>query len=396
MGRGFAREFRSRCGVLERGTGIGRQGNSIVARRWRFDEGREGSLSRACSLGRRDRSVSGRRVARRGARFERRRVPEQGLLCGLRPQGGLLPARRIDFFTKHPEAAITQKFAMAAEQGCSRKRDQPSPIPAHERPADDDVGEGSPLGDGADQFDATLEFGAAEKRLHGLAAARRVGAHRSGERRVRGAKSPVVVEGPQEAGFRRRRFAEIWRRRFVRLQGVTHIGGRRRREACRPRAGTDTSSHVAPPGAETRAQRKLTLVGRRSRTKFMRSSRDGSPTGNVAAKWRRRRALGPSPRTSRASSASKSSAPNKASMAGLAATIRAGGPTIAARALSLRQSCGAHCGSKAAAASSRDRSARSAGAIGGEWVKVGARQYKSGQRAASGRPTIRALRLAKV
>ncbi len=140
-----------------------------------------------------------------------------------------------------------------------------------------------------------------------------------------------------------------------------------------PRAGTDTSSHVAPPGAETRAQRKLTLVGRRSRTKPMRSRRDGSPTGNVAAKWRRRRALGPSPCMSRASSASKSSAPNKASMAGVAATIRAGGLTIAKRALSLRQSCGARSGSKAAAASSRDRSARSAGAIGGGWVKVGAR-----------------------
>ena len=260
---------------------------------------------------------------------------------------------------------------MAAELGRGRKRDQPPPIPAQERPADHDVGEGLPRGDDADEFAATLKFRTAEKRLHGLAAARRVGAHGSGERRMRGAESPVLVEDPQEAGFRRRRFAEIWERRFVRLRSVAHIGGRWRREARGSQGRNRHQSHVAPPGAETRAQRKLTLVGRRSRTKPMRSRRDGSPTGNVAAKWRRRRALGPSPCMSRASSASKSSAPNNASMAGLAATIRAGGLTIAKRAVSLRQSCGARSGSKAAAASSRDKSARSAGAIGGEWVKSG-------------------------
>ena len=66
-----------------------------------------------------------------------------------------------------------------------------------------------------------------------------------------------------------------------------------------PRAGIDAKSHVAPAGAGTRAQRKLTLIRRRSTTKRMPSSRGGSPTGSVAARWRRRRALGPSPRSSR-------------------------------------------------------------------------------------------------
>ena len=140
-----------------------------------------------------------------------------------------------------------------------------------------------------------------------------------------------------------------------------------------PRAGIDAKSHVAPAGAGTRAQRKLTLIRRRSTTKRMPSSRAGSPTGSVAARWRRRRALGPSPRSSRASSAFVSLTSNNASMAGLAATIRTGGNAIASRALSPSQSGGASRGSKAAPASSGDWTAGSRADGGGEWVKVGAR-----------------------
>ena len=119
---------------------------------------------------------------------------------------------------------------MAAELGRGRKSDQPPPIPA-QGPAKHDVGEGAPRGDDADEFVATLQSCTAEKRLHRLAGARRVGAQGSGKRRVRCAESPLLVEDPQEAGFRRRRMAEVRERRFVRLRSVAHIGGRWRREA---------------------------------------------------------------------------------------------------------------------------------------------------------------------
>ena len=256
---------------------------------------------------------------------------------------------------------------MAAEQRRRRKSDQPAPSPARERPADRGVGEGLPPGDHVGQLAAALELGAAEQRLHSLAAARRVGAEGGGQRWMRGAESPLLVEGPQEAGFR----AAAIRRNPAALDRPV-AEPREASTLAAPKAGIDTKSNVAPCATATRAQRKLTLAGRRSTTKRMRSSRGGSPIGNVAARWRRRRALGPSPSMSRASSASKSLAAKKASAAGLATTIRAGGLTIAKRALSLRQSCGACSGSKNAAASCGMRSARSAG--GAEWVTVGARK----------------------
>ena len=140
-----------------------------------------------------------------------------------------------------------------------------------------------------------------------------------------------------------------------------------------PRAGSDAKSHVPPPGAGMRTQRKLTLTGRRSTRKRMPSSRGGSPTGSVAARWRSRRALGPSPRSSRAPSASPSLTSNSASIAGLAATIRADGYAIASRALSPSQSGGASRGSKVTAFSCGWTAASGAGG-GGEWVKVGARK----------------------
>ena len=162
-----------------------------------------------------------------------------------------------------------------------------------------------------------------------------------------------------------------------------------------PRAGIDAKSQLSPPGAATRAQRKLTLIGRRSTTKRKASSCSG-PTGRVAARWRRRRALGPSPRTSRASSASKLSTPNNASMAGLASTMRAGGNAIASRALSPSQSAGPSRGSKAAVVRSGERTASSAGVDGGEWVKVGAREWRKDRRGWRPiGPTTRALKLAK-
>ena len=160
-----------------------------------------------------------------------------------------------------------------------------------------------------------------------------------------------------------------------------------------PRAGTDSKSHVAPPGPAMRTQRKLTPIGRRSTTSRIGSRRDGSPMGSVAARWRRRRAEGPSPRISRASSASQSLAPNRASMAGLALTTKPGGTRIASRALSFSHSSGASCRSKAAAAWSRDGADGSAADDSGEWVKVGAHNWT--QIGAVASPTIRALSLAK-
>jgi len=65
-------------------------------------------------------------------------------------------------------------------------------------------------------------------------------------------------------------------------------------------------------------------------------------------------------------------------MAGLAATIRTGGKTIASRALSPSQSGGASRGSKAAPASSGDWTAGAGADDGGEWVKVGAREWDIG------------------
>ena len=132
-----------------------------------------------------------------------------------------------------------------------------------------------------------------------------------------------------------------------------------------PRAGTDAKSQLAPSGAQRRTQRKLTPAGRRSTTRRI-CSRRGSPTGSVAARRRRRRADGPSPRASRVSRASQSLASNNASMAGLAFTTDPGGNRIASRALSASHSRGAPSGLKVAAACSRARGVRSAADDGGE------------------------------
>ena len=160
-----------------------------------------------------------------------------------------------------------------------------------------------------------------------------------------------------------------------------------------PRAGADTKSQLAPPGPAMRTQCKLTLTGRRSTTRRICSRRGASSKGRVAARRRKRRADGPSPCTSRASSASRSLAPNRASMAGLALTSKPGGDRIASRALSFSHASGASSRSKAAAACSRECGVRSAADDGGEWVKIGAREWTSDRR--SRVPTIRALSLAK-
>ncbi len=208
-----------------------------------------------------------------------------------------------------------------------------------------------PTGKGTDELVATVEFGAAEQDLDRLATVGRVGADRRGKDGMRRAKTAPFVKGPKEARIRRRG--------PLKTGSGGSSGGRASRPpaggggsaVAAPRAGIDAKSKVVPAGARTRTQRKLTLVGRRSMTKRMPSSRGGRPIGNVAARWRKRRALGPSPRTSRASRASVSSTPNKASSAGLASTMRAGGLAIANRALSLSHSVGASRRSKAAAPS---------------------------------------------
>jgi len=71
-------------------------------------------------------------------------------------------------------------------------------------------------------------------------------------------------------------------------------------------------------------------------------------------------------------------------MAGLALTTKPGGERIASRALSFTHSRthsrGAADGSKAATACSRGRATKSTADVGGEWVKVGAREWTSNQR----------------
>ena len=148
MERRLVGRDRRRCAVLGGRNRFGRRQDCVVPRRRRFGAGGEG------------RGVRHRRVVG----FEGRR------LHGLQRQASPMRAGRVDLLAEHPKAAIAQEFAMAAEQRRRRKSDQPAPSPARERPADRDVGEGLPPGDHADELVAALEFGAAEQRLHGLAA----------------------------------------------------------------------------------------------------------------------------------------------------------------------------------------------------------------------------------
>ena len=173
------------------------------------------------------------------------------------------------------------------------------------------------------------------------------------------------------------------RRRIVGFRtsgcGPSALGGRGRLAA---RRAQGWSRRQKPARASRRADAdaaQIDAAGRRSTTRRICSSR-GSPIGSVAANRRRRRADGPSPRASRVSSASQSLASNKASIAGLALTTKPGGKRIARRALSASHSPGASCGSKAAAACSRDNTVSSAADEGGEWVKVGAREWTSNRR----------------
>ena len=210
---------------------------------------------------------------------------------------------------------------------------------------------------------------------------------------MRRAKAALLVEGPEEAGIRR------WRTRRMRRRLLTQIGsqnifrlrsfavlcGRKRLIA---RGAQSRSRHQKParasrPGDADAAQVDAGQAPVDHKAHLLETRR--SPKGSVAARRRRRRADGPSPRTSRASSASRSLAPNKASMAGLALTTKPGGDRIASRALSFSHSSGASSRSKAAAACSRDSGVRSAADDGGEWVKVGAREWTSNRRSRDSR-----------
>ena len=146
-----------------------------------------------------------------------------------------------------------------------------------------------------------------------------------------------------------------------------------------PRAGIDARTQVASPGPAMRMQCKLRLTGRLSRTTRIGSRRGGPPTGSVAARRRRRRANGPSPPISRASSASQSLAPNRASIAGLAFTRKPAGKRSASRALPLSHSCGASCLERRSGSLTRKRR----GVGGGRWRRVGqvgAREWTSDRR----------------
>ena len=158
---------------------------------------------------------------------------------------------------------------MAAEQRRSRKSDQPALSLAGKRPADHDVGEGLPPGDHADELVAALELGAAEQRLHGLAAVWRVGAEGGGQRRMRGAESPLLVEGPQEAGFRGRRVAEIRRRWIVRSRSLAKLsapgsqGRNRHKEQCRALRCGDAGAAESDAGRPPVDDKKHALETRR-------------------------------------------------------------------------------------------------------------------------------------
>ena len=197
--------------------------------------------------------------------------------------------------------------------------------------------------------------------------------------------------GDGGAGPSGRRPAASLRRRSFAAVGGRETARRSRRPEPEPTARA-TSRLPAPA---MRTQRKLTLIGRRSTTSA--SARDAAarrweaspPDGAGAARD------GPSPRSSRASSASQSLAPNKASMAGLALTIRA------RRGQDRQPRLVVQPVSAAPAADRRPRRLRratsaagSAADDGGEWVKVGAREWTSNRRR-SASPTIRALSLAK-
>ncbi len=306
----------------------------------------------------------------------------------------------LDLLPQHAKAAIAQKFALTAEHRRGGQRDQPAPIKPGDGPFDGDARKGFPLAKHAEEFVAAIQSDAPEESFDRLAVLGRVGSNRGDEHGIRRAKAALLVEGPQEArlgdgvlspcgaGSSRKSGADISSGCGI-LWSFAGAGGS---SLTTPRAGADSNSHVAPPGPAMRTQRKLTPIGRRSTTRRI-CSRRGSPMGSVAARWRRRRADGPSARTSRASSASQSLAPNRASMDGLALTTRPGGDTIASRALALSHSFGASSRAKAAAPCARDCARRSAADDGGEWVKVGAREWT--QIGAVASPTIRALSLAK-
>ena len=201
---------------------------------------------------------------------------------------------------------------------------------------------------------------------------------------MRRAESALLVEGPQEARIRRRRAdrrsGAASSLRSLRSD-LAALGGRRRLAA---RRAQGRNRRQEPRRASRRADADAAQI-----------DADRPPVDDEAhaargAAARRREASPPSgagaarsvPRPAAAGFRARRSrlASNKASIAGLAATIRAGGKRIARRALSASHSGARHCGSKAAAACSRDNTASSAADEGGEWVKVGAREWTSDRR----------------
>ncbi len=84
---------------------------------------------------------------------------------------------------------------MPAEQRRSRKRNQPAPIQALDRPAHSDPGEGLPPRKRAGELVA-FQLGPGEQGLDELAATGRVGADRGGEHGMGRAKTALFVKRP--------------------------------------------------------------------------------------------------------------------------------------------------------------------------------------------------------
>ena len=151
---------------------------------------------------------------------------------------------------------------MAAEQRRRRKRNPPATVDARDRPLDTEAGKGLPLPKDARQRVAAVQTTPTKERLNGFAALGRVGPYSSDEHRMRLAEAALSHRASTGIGNSARRRSRRMPRspgRLASSRGAARISEARAARRCSaPKAGTDASSQLTPPGASTRVQRKLT------------------------------------------------------------------------------------------------------------------------------------------
>ena len=268
-------------------------------------------------------------VGRGGSGSNASGAADRGSPSAARPARARWRGGDFDLLAQDAKAAIAQKFALAAEQRRGGERDQPAAIKPGTRPPDGDAEKVCRSPNTRTSSPPRSNPTRRRRASTDSAGLRRVRADRGDKHGIGRAEAALPVKRPQEARMGRRRVsacgagfpaksgaAYLW---APELRAVAGVGGSSARRAQRPESTAKASSR--PPAPAIRAQRKLTLIARRrSTTRRIRSRRGGPPTGSVAARWRRRRADRPLAPHQPGFERLASSAPKKASTAGLALT----------------------------------------------------------------------------